>query len=146
MTKKVAPRGTVVVDVHDIGDDVLIVRGTIDGQPVETTGWVSALDSYIDPAAYGPDGHRHDDKSQLSGQDVQSDDPLDRLAHRHDGKPFVQVDEEGNEVEIDSGPADGHTHKFVKPRKMTKAEQLTYCKGLLEETAARQPRKLAING
>ncbi len=38
-------------------DDVLTVRGTVDGKQVTAQGWVSAMTNHYDPHAYGEDGH-----------------------------------------------------------------------------------------
>jgi hypothetical protein len=70
-----------ILELHDLGNDVLRVRGTdgstravrvgteddgttpvVEEQPVvyEATGWVSALTNHYDESAYDKDGHRKD--------------------------------------------------------------------------------------
>jgi hypothetical protein len=85
----------IVASAHDIGGDVLEVRGSVDGEEVTATGWVSALTNHYDASAYGDDGHLRDG---------------------------------------------------AKPRKMTKAEQLDYCRRLLVGVAPPPRRDLRIKG
>ena len=47
---------TTVTSAHDLGDDILLVRGEVDGVSVEARGWVSAINSHFAAAAYNADG------------------------------------------------------------------------------------------
>lgn len=48
----------VVTGANDLGADVLEVLGTVNGEAVRATGWVSAMTNFYPPEAYGEDGHR----------------------------------------------------------------------------------------
>jgi hypothetical protein len=43
---------TQILQTLDAGNDVLIVRGTVDGQPVEACGWLSAMTQHFDDHDY----------------------------------------------------------------------------------------------
>jgi methylaspartate ammonia-lyase len=45
------------LEAFDAGDDVLLVRGKVDGQPVEARGWVSATTNHYRSSDYHPAGH-----------------------------------------------------------------------------------------
>ena len=51
-------KGVSVTEVRELGNDVLLVEGTVDGTPVRAQGWVSATTNHFDADAYGADGHR----------------------------------------------------------------------------------------
>lgn len=106
--------GIATLDLLDLGDDVLLVRGTdgrteyvcvgteddgtpiVDERPVvfEATGWVSAITNHFDASDYFPDGNR---------------------------KPLPPPD----------GVSSGERNEFAMPRKMTAKERTAYAVGLL---------------
>lgn len=71
-------REVVVQRVTNPNDDVLIIEGTVDGEPTTAQGWLSAMTNHYDASAYGDDGHR-DPKAQPRAMD---DD--ERMAYWHD--------------------------------------------------------------
>ena len=50
-----------VTEVRELGNDVLLVEGAVDGVDVRAQGWVSATTNHFDADAYGADGHRKPD-------------------------------------------------------------------------------------
>jgi hypothetical protein len=55
----------------DLGDDVLLVRGVVDGQLLEAHGWVSAFESCFDPSDYDEDGHHKDGAKRRARTDAE---------------------------------------------------------------------------
>jgi len=115
-------------EVHDLGNDVLRVRGTNRLQEVygdegavidhvevidEAYGWVSATENHYDPDAYYAEGEQ-------AAWDPENPDEL-----------------------VDVG---GHLKPDAKPRPMTKAERLAYYQRLLEEQnpATTTPREIPL--
>ena len=47
---------TVILSVEDRGDDVLVVRGTVE-VAVEARGWLSAMTNHYGPGCYDPGGN-----------------------------------------------------------------------------------------
>lgn len=46
-----------IFEALDFGDDVLLVRGTVEGVPVEARGWMSAMTNHFEADEYDGDGH-----------------------------------------------------------------------------------------
>lgn len=45
---------TIVESALDVGNDVLVIEGTVDGKKVTAKGWVSAMTNYYTPDSYDP--------------------------------------------------------------------------------------------
>jgi hypothetical protein len=46
-----------ITETLDAGNDVLVVKGIVDGEEVQARGWFSAMNNHYDEHAYGEDGH-----------------------------------------------------------------------------------------
>lgn len=51
-----------VTGLFDAGNDVLLVRGEIDGAAAEAVGWVSATEQHYPDGAYDGEGNRLENK------------------------------------------------------------------------------------